>query len=203
MSHTSASKRSFADTPIHDSAAALINFNCEVIDQSIALLALYDSHNPAAFSGPAGAHLRHIIEHYDALLSPPAAGVVDYDLRLRDRELERNIALARRRLQALRMRIAGDTMPPETLLQVRGQGGLEGDFEFVITSSFGRELVFVASHALHHYALMRPYCQAAGISVSCDFGKAPSTVAHERASAAHVKTAITGATPSTQSSSST
>lgn len=191
MSHSSASQRSFAATPINDGAASLIDFNCEVIDQAISLLALYDAHNPAAFTGPAGAHLRHIIEHYDALLSPPTAGVVDYDLRVRDRELERDIALVRRRLQALSKRLAEDATPPETLLQVRGQGGLAGDFDFVISSSFGRELVFVASHALHHYALMRPYCKAAGISVSCDFGKAPSTVAHERTTTANTEPPIT------------
>ena len=199
MSHPSASQRSFAATPLHDGAAALIDFNCKVISQAISLLARYEADKTDAFSGPAGAHLRHVIEHYDALLSPPTAGVVDYDIRVRERALERDIALARQRLQALSKRLSEGAMPLETPLEVRGQGGLAGDVDFVVSSTFGRELVFVASHALHHYALMRPYCQTAGISVSLDFGKAPSTVAHERATT--TTTSICSTTSPTHSSS--
>ena len=39
--------------------------------------------------GVTGPHRRHLIEHYEALLRPAHSGVVDYDTRPRDRELER------------------------------------------------------------------------------------------------------------------
>ena len=185
MTHASTSKLSLATTlESDDGAIALLDFNREVIAQATSLLDLFDSHHAAAFAGPVGAHLRHIIEHYDALLSPAIAGFVDYDARVRDRALERSTALARRRLVALSRRLVANNVPLNSPTQVRGQGGLAGDFNFTISSTFGRELVFVASHALHHYALMRPYCQKAGILLSEDFGKAPSTVAHERATTA-------------------
>ncbi len=186
MTHATASNLSFSiATDPDDGAIALIDFNCEVIAQATGLLNLFDSHNASAFAGPVGAHLRHVIEHYDALLSPAIAGFVDYDSRVRDREVERSTALARRRLQALSQRLVANNVPLKSALRVRGLGGLAGDFNFTISSTFGRELVFVASHALHHYALLRPYCQTAGIPLGVDFGKAPSTVAHERASAAN------------------
>jgi hypothetical protein len=64
-------------------------------------------------------------------------------------------------------------------LQVLGRGGLLGDFAFEVTSTLGRELVFAAGHAVHHYAVLMQHCRDHGLPVSAHFGKAPATVAHE------------------------
>jgi hypothetical protein len=40
--------------------------------------------------------------------------------------------------------------------------------------------VFVASHAVHHFALLHAYCLQQGIPIGENFGKAPATVANER-----------------------
>jgi hypothetical protein len=126
--------------------------------------------------------LRHVIEHYEALLLPNEPGVVDYDQRPRDRHLATEPSVARTRLHDLRRRFAEWTCPNlDAPLQVRGVGGLAGEFQFSFESSMGRELVFVASHAIHHYALLQPHCTRQGIPISAEFGRAPATVAHERA----------------------
>ena len=161
----------------------LLRFNRKVLAQALSLVAAHDGPGRPALAGPVGAHLRHIVEHYEALLGAAADRArVDYDRRPRDRAIERCPALARQRLTALQQRLAGD-LALDTPLQVRGRGGLAGEFEFTVGSTLGRELAFVASHAVHHYALLKTHCAERGIELPADFGKAPATVAHERAAA--------------------
>ena len=159
----------------------LLQFSIEVLEQALALVALHGLPGAPAYAAPVGAHLRHLIEHYDALLFPAEPGSVDYDQRPRERELERQPTLARTRLIALQARLLQWTDAHlDSQLRVRGLGGLAGDFEFAVQSTGGRELVFVASHAVHHFALLQPHCRQHGIAISAQFGRAPATVAHER-----------------------
>ena len=48
-------------------------------------------------------------------------------------------------------------------------------------SSVGRELQFLVSHTVHHYALIRLLLEDHGIYAGEEFGVAPSTLAHQRA----------------------
>jgi hypothetical protein len=168
-------------------ATSLLDFNQQVLDQALTLLGYFGATGESAkpmLGGPVGAHLRHVVEHYAALVFPAEVGVVDYDARPRERALESDPQLASSRLRALRQQLA---IWPSALLgtpvRVRGQGGLLGDRRFEVSSTLGRELAFVASHAIHHFAVLAAYGRAQGITLPQDFGKAPSTVAHERASA--------------------
>jgi hypothetical protein len=174
--------------PTHQDSNAkrLLQFNAAVLAQAFPLVSVAHWQSGAPdYPYPTGAHLRHVIEHYEALLLPKEPGVIDYDSRPRDRELQRNPHVALRRLHLLLRRLddwAGASL--DASVQVHGRGGLAGEFGFAVTSSVGRELVFVASHAIHHYALLKPHCLQHGIPVSAEFGRAPSTVAHESASLA-------------------
>jgi hypothetical protein len=161
---------------------ALLDFNHAVLDQALALAAAHAAPGAPPYARPVGAHLRHLIEHYEALLHPALAGEVDYDQRPRDSMLERCPHTARQRLQAVQQRLlhAGARQLQQPL-RVRGQAGLAGEFSFAVPSSLGRELVFLASHAVHHFAVLLPHCRLHGLPVGTDFGKAPATVAHERA----------------------
>ena len=160
----------------------LLSFNQQVVDQALALVALHSGTDAPCFAGPVGSHLRHVIEHYDALLFPARSGTVDYDSRARSRELETQPAVATRRLQALALRL--QDAPGAWLdepVRVMGVAGTQGEFAFAAPSSLGRELAFVASHAVHHFALLTTHCQQLGLPTPACFGKAPATVAHERA----------------------
>lgn len=160
-------------------AERLLQFNCSLIDQALALVAAHEVPGAPAYAQRTGPHLRHVIEHYEALVLRDADDVVDYDRRPRDRELERDPRLARARLCALKQQLAG--WPDAVLAQplsVNGQGGPAGEFDFATVSSIGRELVFLASHATHHYALLQLYCEQQGIATDPNFGRAPATVAH-------------------------
>lgn len=166
-------------------AKRLLQFSAAVLRQAFALAAAYRRPRAAAYADLVGAHLRHVIEHYEALLLPKEPLVVDYDSRPRDRELQRNPRVALRRLASLLRRLDDwDEASLDVPVQIRGQAGLAGDFGFAAGSSIGRELVFVTSHAIHHYALLRPHCARHGVAVGADFGRAPSTVAHQNAALA-------------------
>jgi hypothetical protein len=144
-------------------------------------VAWHDGPDAPDYAAPVGAHLRHVIEHYEALLSPAAPGCVDYDKRQRDRDLECDPALAHARLKSLQARLQEWTDGQlDAPLKVRGLAGLAGDCEFVVESSVGRELVFVASHAIHHYALLQVHCLQQGIPTAAQFGLAPATLAYAR-----------------------
>lgn len=159
----------------------LLQFSIDVLAQALSLVASHELPDAPDYAAPVGTHLRHVIEHYEALLSPAEPGSVDYDQRPRDRELEREPAQARARLEALRVCLLQWTDAQlDAPLQVRGLGGLGGDFDFAVASSTGRELVFVASHAIHHYAMLQAHCEQHGIPISAEFGRAPATIAYER-----------------------
>jgi hypothetical protein len=162
----------------------LLGFNQQVLDQALAVVGGHAvaaaSRSAPPFAGPVGAHLRHVVEHYEALVHGLPLGVVDYDGRPRDRQLETSPTLARDRLLGLRQVLG--LWSPEMLglsVQVLGQGGISGDFDFCVASSVGRELYFLASHAVHHFALLAPHLQRHGVPVPTHFGKAPATVANE------------------------
>jgi hypothetical protein len=167
-------------TPGNSTMERLLGFNRQVLDQALALVGGHAGPGAPPFAGPVCAHLRHVVEHYEALVNGQPLGVVDYDGRPRDRQLETSPTLARDRLLGLRQ-VLGQWTPDmlDRPVRVLGQGGIIGDFDFCVTSSVGRELAFLASHAVHHFALLAEHLQRHGVPVPTHFGKAPGTVANE------------------------
>ena len=82
-------------------AGCLLDFNVYVLDQALALIALHQVPSAPSYANPVGAHLRHVIEHYWALVRPACPGIVDYDARARNRELEQSPDLARVQIIAI------------------------------------------------------------------------------------------------------
>jgi len=133
------------------------------------------------FNDQIGPHLRHIIEHYESLLNGLDLGVIDYDNRSRNRELECDPALARARCNELAVGFTERLKRgwPEQLA-VAFDGGAAGDDRFVSGSTPLRELLFVAGHAVHHYALLRLLLKQRGLTLPEDVGKAAATIRYER-----------------------
>lgn len=159
----------------------LVDFNVAVLDQALAVLAAHAAAPGSDYVSHTGPHLRHVIEHYEGFVQQVLSCSVDYDSRARDRAPEREPAIARERIVALQQQLkALDLTSLTEPLAVHLRGGLAGDENFVSFSSVARELLFVASHAVHHYAIIQLHCRAQGISLGADFGKAPATVRHAR-----------------------
>ena len=161
--------------------SGLLLSNVQLIEEALVLVAEHDLAGRPAYAGFAGKHIRHVIEHYEALLSPLRPGIVDYDHRARDAELERSGSLATARLRALLQRLNDwSDADLDANVSIHGQTGADGEQRFAVGSTIGRELVSVASHAVHHFALLHGYCLQHGIPTARNFGKAPATVAHEQ-----------------------
>lgn len=164
---------------------AVIRQNLLFLDQAAELLAGLD---PAAYapSGGDGArrtgvgpHLRHCLDFYLCFLRDLDGGRIDYDRRARDRGLEADLEAARRALAEIRRRLERlDPTRLDAALEVRTDVAPFEDSETAWSrSTVGRELRFLASHTVHHFALMAPLLRAQGIEPGAEFGVAPSTLA--------------------------
>ncbi|MDQ7087907.1 MAG: hypothetical protein Q9Q13_08655 [Acidobacteriota bacterium] len=132
-------------------------------------------------SGSVGGQFRHCIDYYRCLLRDLDSGRIDYDRRQRDPALENEPAAAIAALRALEDELAAiDAGPVRHRLEVKadryGDGAeLRGEW---ILSSLEREMLFLLSHTVHHFALIALMLRQLGVEVDRAFGVAPSTLQH-------------------------
>ena len=161
--------------------------NIVFLNQGIDLLesiddGLYVATVPPIFGSSVGSHIRHIIDHFDCLLEGLASGRVDYDARSRDQRIETVRTEAIDAMRTLVRKLESiDEQRGSDALQVRMDGGGEGDTDTWSRSSLMRELQFLTSHTIHHYALVAALLGHAGHKSADGFGVSPSTLAYERA----------------------
>ena len=68
----------------------------------------------------------------------------------------------------------------QQVVNVYTRGGLKGEYNFCTPSTLAREIMFLNSHATHHFAIMQGYARERGQTLGAGLGKAPATVAHEQ-----------------------
>jgi hypothetical protein len=139
---------------------------------------VYRTGSPHGLSS-VGAHIRHILDHYDCLLAGVTSGRVDYDSRARDEAVERDPAAAA--VLAGRIAISLGELTPEDAardVEVRMDCGESGSADVWSRSSVQRELQFLVSHTVHHFALIKGILIGTDTAVPEDFGVAPSTLAY-------------------------
>lgn len=173
------------DHPLWQHNRILLAQAIEVIDR------LQNQASPSFnYAQAVGPHLRHIIEHYQALMAslsqrPPTC--VDYDARQRAVDVQSRSEATRVCLDNLltewAILEADVALTLHMPLTTRLQSGVLGEYAIEVPTTLGRELLFLSSHTVHHFALLGHYCKAAGVDLGPDFGKAPSTLAFERQSA--------------------
>lgn len=129
---------------------------------------------------PVGSQFRHVLDHYRAFAEGWVLGRVDYDARQRNAEVEANPAVAM--AQAVEMIEALERIHVEDAnrpLAVQMDSGGDQQLPDWRPSTIGRELQFLVSHTVHHYALIKLLLEDAGLAIAPAFGTAPSTLAHE------------------------
>jgi len=134
------------------------------------------------FRGGVGSQFRHCIDFYDCLLYGLENGdLVDYTARSRENRLETEPAAAAERLEQIAERLAAlDTSSLNRLLRVRSEQPVSGIPEWC-GSTLHRELQFLVSHTVHHYALIVALLGRLGYELEpeyANFGIAPSTLEH-------------------------
>ena len=133
-------------------------------------------------SGSIGGHVRHCLDHVNALVTGLHTARVAYDARVRGTAVESRrdaaIAEARRLARALS---AIDGVHGDVALTVEVRIDPTGEAHALVRSTLGRELAFVASHTVHHFAIIALLLHEMGIAVPQRFGYAPSTPTPELA----------------------
>ena len=181
-----------SQSPETDSHASerplLIQALREVLAQG---LDLAEGVEPAIFSAPpeglansgVGPHLRHALDFCRRFVEGLETGQIDYDRRERDPREETDPAFAADCVRSVMVRLeACRTFDPTTAVDVRHDvpAGLIGHDDpndaLWTRSTLGRELLFVLSHTIHHYALMAMSLRHHGVEPGPDFGVAPSTL---------------------------
>lgn len=135
---------------------------------------------------PIGAHLRHVVDYYNCFFNGLEAGRIDYDARQRDPALEVDPVHAAAVVRGLieRFEALGGDREREILVKV----DTRGDEELVWSrSTLARELQFLVSHTVHHYALISLMMRHRGLEPDPGFGVAPSTLDYRKG--------LTAATP--------
>lgn len=132
-----------------------------------------------------GQHMRHILEFYQCLLAGYQDGMVCYDKRARDHRIEtdRNYAIAL--MADLETRLNKIEDNPTLVLEYLV--GKQSVMTFEVRTSYQREIVYLAEHAVHHLALMAVILRVhfPHISLPEHFGVADATVRHRNTQAAH------------------
>jgi uncharacterized damage-inducible protein DinB len=144
----------------------------------------YASVEPGSRGG-VGAHFRHVLDHYERFARGLESGTIDYDLRERDRELETVRSRALERLDELCAALSrlGKADARRALLVRVDCGGPDDRGGVSSPSSVARELQFLVSHTVHHYAVIALLLRARGVEPGRDFGVAPSTLRYEQGTA--------------------
>ena len=131
-----------------------------------------------------GAHYRHALEHFKLMFEAVHQPGIDYDRRARDANLENERLLA---LSLTRdFRHAARFLSPaqfERIIETRCHTSYNDAVSSSASSTFGREVMYAVSHAVHHYALIAMMCRVRKIPVPQNFGVAPSTLHYQTQSA--------------------
>lgn len=129
-----------------------------------------------------GGHLRHCLDFYDAFLRGIRQGRIDYDLRERDERIEKDRAFASAKIGVAITQL--QQLPSQDMeLLVKLEGEQAETASAWSRSSQCRELQFLLSHTVHHYALIAMLLRLQGFQPAPDFGVAPSTLKYWQAKA--------------------
>lgn len=139
----------------------------------------YTADSATIRGGTIGKHIRHLLDHFDAILvGVEAEAAIDYDHRERDVPMELRPVAALEGIERTRRRLAGlMARPLDGPARIRVMLAADGS-EAEFGTTIARELAFATHHAIHHQAMMRAIAQEHGVAPGPDFGKAPSTINH-------------------------
>ena len=130
-----------------------------------------------------GAHMRHVLDCYLCFLRGlKTQDRVNYDARERDPRVETDSEHAAQVIRGLidsLSNLSESDLTRRLKVQVDAAAWHQQDALWS-DSSVGRELQFLLSHTVHHFALMALILRAQGVDPGAEFGVAPSTLEHRR-----------------------
>ncbi len=118
-----------------------------------------------------GQHTRHLIEVLQCLVNGYESGIINYDLRPRNLQLETNQQNAQKTLIYLSHHIGN----ADRKLQVAVSQSLA-----TVNSTYFREILYNTDHIIHHLALIKVALRCLALPITNDnFGLAYATIVHQ------------------------
>ncbi len=140
---------------------------------------LYTQSCPISYGSSVGGHFRHCLDHYQRFLVDLPTGRIDYDNRERDPQVEKQPHYAAAVLRGIIMGL--EHIEEEQLdqpLTIKMESGSASEWS---RSSIRRELQFLLSHSIHHFALLATILRFFNYQeIPPTFGVAPSTYQHQQ-----------------------
>src|SRR5687768_7226309 len=123
-----------------------------------------------------GGHTRHIIEFYHCLIKNYNQGLINYDLRERDKNIENDPELASIAVQNIIAELKKINLDEKVELQMSYDS--QSNVLDSVSSNVKREVVYNLEHTIHHMALIKIGVKVAApqIELENEFGVAPSTI---------------------------
>lgn len=143
----------------------------------------YASPPPGLGPGTVGSHVRHCLDHVQALIDATEGGRLDYDRRRRGSAMETDQDAALREMERLDRLLAG--LPARVMGRAVTVVCLLDPARPAATldSTLGRETAYVLSHTTHHNAIIGCLVRAMGGATPARFGYAAATLAAMEAGA--------------------
>jgi len=165
---------------------AVVRSNIYFLRQGISILnsisdSNYSKNNGLHFKSGIGRHFRHIIEHYTSFIQGYKSRI-NYDDRERNLMLETSRECAISKIDSVIKEIEFfqlNTNHLESEIHVLSNQSSDHQNSDWSKSSVRRELQFLISHTVHHYALIAFILKTMGLDVPDNFGVAPSTLNYE------------------------
>ncbi len=167
---------------------SLLNDCHAILLQGVKLLRTLDGpaymrRHSNCFDSSIGGHVRHNLDHYWSLLRGLDSGEIDYDARARDAAIEKDplaAANASEEIATELLKLQGSDIDRELRVKM-DTGSYALPEEEWSRSTLRRELQFLLSHTVHHYALITVMCRNLGVTPEPGFGVAPSTLKYQQA----------------------
>jgi len=144
---------------------------------------LFRNNDSPYFRSGVGKHIRHILGFYACLLAGRRNGKVDYDARQRDERIETDRDYAARKIEGIidALGTLSDESEKDTPILVLNDKIEDQPPDLSVSrSTIQRELQFLMSHTIHHFAIIAMILKIQGFEPPADFGVAPSTLRYEQ-----------------------
>lgn len=117
-----------------------------------------------------GEHIRHILEMFECLEQSYDSGILNYDDRKRNKNIQTDTLYAKQFIVTIKKSLKKEDKPI-FLQQVIDGKSVE------IKSTYKRELLYNLEHCIHHQALIRvAIVEYGNVLINDDFGVARSTI---------------------------
>lgn len=165
-----------------DASTAMANENIGILTQAEKLIGdltdeLFADHTIPPFQSSVGKHIRHVLDFYQAFLTAED-DKINYDHRDRSMAIETNRMHAIEAIGHIIHRFESVQDADRRVLSNNDDGGHRNPEHAFSISSVGRELQFLASHTVHHFAIIAIILVQQGYTPPRDFGVAASTLTH-------------------------